>query len=235
VKIVTVVFDYKDRQGMFGRLHHVFARSCARYMPQNKIHTHLISPPSKGGHSKLSFVSNTEKLTYWHESVKSSKQELMLADCDMMCRGGVSEVFDYDFDIGYTTREPGFKIPVNGGVMFVRPNGRTREFFRVFTEINRRMYTDRALHNQYYGKYQGMNQSAFGYMLENHSDLAELRPFPCRIYNSCDETWHTAMREAKLIHIKSRLRRLCVGSGNDYQQWAELKLIVRQWRRWESG
>jgi len=151
--------------------------------------------------------TNNYKLKVWNKAVQNATSDLILLDADMFCRGDLSKVFDQDFDIAYTTRTSG-QPPINGGVIFVKNTIKAKQFFKEWTAADDRMLADIVFHDQYRTRYKGMNQSSFGYMLENRKlTKAILHSLPCAEYNACVEDWPN-FKKAKLVHLNGFL-------GND--------------------
>lgn len=142
-----------------------------------------------------------------------------------------SEVFDF-WDIGYMKRS-NCRLPYNGGVVFVRNTADAHNFIKLWQDINSQMYKNRKMHCIYRGKYGGMNQAAFGYILEKLNFQAVLKSFPCRIWDACREDWsYVNIHETKVIHIKSELRRAVLGNLNGNKLCRNAFLI---WREYAKG
>jgi hypothetical protein len=231
MKIVTVHFDYPAYNGVFKRLINVFMKTAKHYMPEVPIELIRVDPPDTEAGIKKTYVANTEKLRLWVEALKRSDGEVVLMDCDMMFLGDIGDGFQYDFDIGYTIRHKS-RIPFNGGVIFVRVSKKVVNFFEELLEVNNRMYRDPKLHEKYRKTYCGLNQAAFGYMLENYRGPVKLLALPSRVYNAVDDTWpHALNGGTKVIHIKSRLRKHCLGEDVFDPRY---KPIWRLWQKWEK-
>ena len=153
-------------------------------------------------------VVNTRKLHKWVEIVENAKDDIVLMDCDTVLLKEVSHVFDMDFDIAYTKRTQGSRFPLNGGVVFVRPNKKTKDFFRRWLDVNNRMMEDSHFHKPYYKKYAGINQASFGYLLENGCDL-KIIDVPCSKYNACDAVDWENLEYTHILHVKSDLQNQC--------------------------
>ena len=121
--------------------------------------------------------------------------------------------------------------PYNGGVMFIRPNDRSIEFMVRQLEVNNKMLADETFHAQYRRIYCGINQAAFGYMIENEFHLCNLISLPCSEWNACDATWLDHNERVRMIHIKSALRWMCVGK---WLVQPGYEFLVDMWREYES-
>lgn len=219
MKIITVHFNYDTYGNKYDRLLSVFLRSAEHHIPHIPIEVIRIPEPTLGKRRHRGLTANTVKLRLQEEALKKSEGNVMLMDCDMMFLGDPSDAFEQDFDIGYIKRRDRL-IPINGGMIFVKVNERSLEFFEKYREVNDNMYEIPEFHQKYRGKYHGMNQSAFGYMLEKYEGDAKVLDFPAEIYDSCDDTWHTAMDKAKAVHIKGKLRRLVFDNGQPKRMYS---------------
>jgi len=212
---IVVQFEYNNRHGMYEKLLRVFEQSVKENDPKNDVVVKRISPPKVK--SKQCFSSNTLKLGVWVEEMEKLPEghEICFIDCDMMVLKPSDDVFKNDFDICYTKRPrpQNSRLPVNGGVIFCKNNECSRHFMRHFRIINDKMYNDRKFHERWRKKYAGMNQAAFGYLLEHPKEYtAKLFGVECNTYNVCNESWHNVGKNQniRIVHIKSALRKMCV-------------------------
>lgn len=229
----TVAFDYENTSYM--ELLSVLEKSVEINCPGAKFVALKKDPPPEepeGRKQNLLFYENTDKLADWLEFVEnSSDPDIILIDCDMMVLQDVSEVFEEEFDVGFTRRANHKRIPFNGGVFFVRQNQDSVAFFQKFKQINDKMYEDRIFHQAWRDRYAGMNQAAFGWMWENYLEKICLLELPCEIYNVCSG-WNVLSDEYKIIHIKSQLRQACLSKDGDKRypaivnKWKEIKCQV---------
>jgi hypothetical protein len=223
-KLVTVQFNYAKelRRTPYDKLYAVFKKSIEQNAPLTELVELRTTPPEVNPSAyKISFSSNTYKLKLWCDYLETATDPVVFADCDMVCLADPATVFEEfkDFDIGYTERhaETGRKLPINGGIVFARPTPETKAFFKRWYEVNCLMLSNRNVHNKYHEKYGGINQSAFGYLLENPSEhTAKLQAFPTRIYNAVDCDWHLIKEDTMFVHYKSDLRRRVLGGSKDF-------------------
>lgn len=231
---IVVQFDYHNRRGMYKKLLDVFLKSVEENDPENDVVVKMVQPP--GVKTKHCFSSNTHKLAIWVEEMLKLPEghEICFIDCDMMVLQSPNDVFENDFDIAYTKRPhpKGHRLPVNGGVVFCRNNERSRDLMKLWEKINNEMFNNRKFHEQWRKKYAGMNQSAFGYIME-HPNLydAKMIPVPCNTYNVCNEYWSGVGEDdnIRIVHIKSQLRKMCLSgvchmpkNREALQKWLEL-------------
>jgi hypothetical protein len=171
--------------------------------------------------------TNTAKLRKWVDIVESTDSPIILMDCDTIVLKDVSHVFENDFDIAYTKRPDEVKLPLNGGVLFVRPSEPVREFFRRWMWINDKMIEDKLFHRPWKRKYEGINQASFGWMLENYNHI-DITSVPCSKYNACDKVNWEALDNVHILHIKSELRSACFHSGTRFME------ANRLWRKYDK-
>jgi hypothetical protein len=200
---------------MYEKLLRVFEQSVKENDPKNDVIVKMVAPPNVK--RKHCFASNTHKLAIWVDEMKKLPEghEICFIDCDMMVLKSPSDVFNLEFDLAYTKRPKpqGHRLPVNGGVVFCRNNERSRQFMMKWKEVNDKMYNNKDFHERWRKKYAGMNQSAFGYLMEHPKEYsAKLIPVECNTYNVCNESWHQVGQDSniRIVHIKSDLRKMCI-------------------------
>lgn len=226
--IFTVQFDYKGER-MYDRLMKVFKASVLRVMPDVHFEERNLSCPGTKIKKFHSLLSNTLKLREWVAWMDKTNDNTVFMDCDMLLLQSIECAFEEDFDVAYTVRTSA-QMPMNGGVVFAKPTPKARQFFRAWLDVNERMFTNRVFHEPYRRKYAGMNQAAFGYLLENPVAGVNLIKLPCAIWNSCSEDWRFVDGFTKVVHVKSVLRKVVTNpTHNGYP------VLARIWREFEAG
>lgn len=196
MKAVTVSFD-RSRSGLFARLLKAFTNSWAMNatIPLDVFYT---TAPGQNTRS-YTFDANHFKLKEWASRIDG---DTILVDSDMICVQDIACGFDLVDHIGICERRG--KMPLNGGVIFVRDTPQAHAFIEQWIQVDERMMKDPAFHKPWHEKYAGMNQSSFGWMIENgYNDLVTILP---EEYNHC-EPWDRC-DQAKMIHVKGQLRRM---------------------------
>lgn len=230
MRIATACFDYDDRFD-FHRLLEVFQRSVSRNMPGVEIDVLNVKPPKTVyPGNMLSWSSNTAKLRAWAKYVATITENTVICDCDMLCLRSIEPAFEQPFDIAYTERTTEH-IPMNGGMLFVRPTDASRAFFQRWHEVNLRMYRDKTLHFSWKRRYAGMNQAAFGYMIA-HEPGVQLQVFPCREWNACNEDWPHIDESTRMVHVKGALRKYVLADVGMAGVPGELQRAVGLWREY---
>jgi len=248
--IATVSFNYPPEYKLadYELLCRVFEASCKKYCPDAKFIDIKCDPPilPNGDKHALNFLYNTIKLEKWVELLESTDENVILADCDMLAIRHFSEdmIFNEVFDVGYTVRtetrhriddntreywgeQKIHRMPMNGGIMFVKPTEEAREFFRKYLEVNQYLYDNPHIHKKWNLKYAGMNQAAFGCLFEDGEYKAKVKEFPCLKWNAVDTDWAKIdMADTYFVHIKSRLRRLLLGLNRPYGNY---KSAMTRW------
>ena len=232
MKIVCVVFDFHG-DNKYHRLYDVFKRSCEKVMPHIKFEGIQMKPPTiKPGYSQGQ-NANVAKMRVWAQIMENAKEMVCFADCDMLALKTIEDIEKIDFDVAYTCRKHS-SIPVNGGIMFVRPTERGKAFMRLLNAVDDKMYCDKVLHQRWRSKYAGINQAAFGYVLEKHSDVAKMVPISCEFWNSCCDTWREIGGQTRIVHVKGPLRKLLVGNApiGSFSPW--LREVAALWHAYEG-
>ena len=197
--------------GIYERMARVFLATAQQHCPDWKINLRNVGVRDLDRHPRalISHVANTQKMEEWNEIVQRAPNgsRLLLVDADTFFTRGITDVWRTRFDIAYTVKDSRF--PFNSGVVFVRANLRVKAFFRAWTEINSEMLLDARSHSPWRQKYGGINQAAFGRMLE--SDAARkvrIIGLPCQEWNCEDSSWANFDPErTRIVHVKSALRR----------------------------
>jgi hypothetical protein len=213
MKIISIYFDYGGVD-KYEKLARVFEHSMKKNSPDVDYEIIKIRAPDIKSNNK-SFESNTVKLELWMDKLKENDDDIIFMDVDMMIVSDISDAFDdSDFDIGITMRNgPHAKrLPMNGGVVFVRNNNVARAFIELWTKANRFLYDDilrthGTKHHRFWrSRYGGMNQAAYGYMIHNYDFNARIKEFQCSEWNACVEHWRNPVLNPRIIHVKSQLR-----------------------------
>jgi hypothetical protein len=206
MRICTVQFSRGESQD-YAELLEVYKKSLAKAMPNVPLDEIILDPQTKDMTRNWVFTSNTLKLRAWVDYLERASEPVVFTDCDMLALGDISCAFteNQDFDIAVTGIDRPHN-PINGGVVFVRPNARSRAFFRAWVEANERLYKNPILHNHYIEKWLGMNQAAFGYLMDNGHPVCNLMTLPLNRYNACDSSWGCIDHSTLMLHIKGALR-----------------------------
>ena len=231
----TVTFDYDNNFEelcydtreyskdciVYRRLAKNLKKSIEYNYPNSKIDIREISPPNfkefKGTNVEDFKATNTVKLEMWNEVVQNSdyNTNIVLLDCDTFIRYKFDEVFDNDFDVGFTHRNTN-PVKFNGGVIFVKSNENSKKFFEEFVKINNEMLKNKSFHEKYKKIYDGMNQSAMGCLYERNlkNKIYNIKLFNCSKYNMHMSKFWTTQNNGKILHLKGELKYLLFNKNN---------------------
>jgi hypothetical protein len=214
----------------FERLRNVFVASVAKAMPDIPLVMHDMGKCETRSDRLYGMSSNTHKLAEWVKIAESATTDIVLCDCDLLAVGTVADAWDTPFDIGYTVRKGQF--PFNCGVIFVRNTPNAKAVMRTWLEINDRMYADPRFHAAYRAKYAGMNQSAWGHILEKRMFEKSIAALPSK-YNACGGEWGN-VDDIRIYHVKDQLRKCCLHERH-LNHNRRLRPIVNQFRELEKS
>lgn len=209
--------DGPHPEAWYGRHARVLEYSARKNSPGWTVNVQKIGTPrprtvARRGGSTAGYVYNTWKLEHWLLAVENAAEgELMLLiDADTMVLRPLDAIQDIPFDVAITEKRGITRLPLNGGVLFLRVNARSRAFMRAYWDWNLRLLGNSVLHNRYWATYAGMNQAALGALLENGGgELAHVAEIPCREWNLESATWETFSTEnpPRIVHVKGAMRR----------------------------
>jgi len=194
---------------IYASLARVLDYSARKHCPEWDVNVALLEPrPYISGMGNLSHVWNTQKLEFWRRQTEEAPDgaRLLLIDGDMLIQKPIDDIWDRDFEMAYTIRNGGTRLPLNGGVMFLRVSQATRQFMRNWWEVNIRFLEKPREHDNWRRKYAGINQASLGYLLEQGTGLAKIEKLLCSEWNLCEWERHPPSG-ARIVHFKSTLRR----------------------------
>lgn len=227
----SVFFAAADGRGdRWRRMARVLDHSARAAMPDWSVSVRMHTPPALSGQS-ASFVSNTHKLDEWERVIAEAPDgaEIVLIDTDTMILGPLDAAFDGDDDVRFTRKYNTARFVLNGGVVVVRVNERSRAFMRAWRERNAEFFGDELARAKWIATYGGLNQSALGSLLEEKHD-AKVGFLDCAEWNACYEPlWQRAASiGAKVVHFKSHLRQ-ALFSGQNARYFG----LISRWKRFE--
>jgi hypothetical protein len=200
----------------YGRLARVLDYTARLHCPDWTIRVErLKAPPSfSSALGVASHVTNSQKLEWWRSVVVDAEDgdRVLLIDADMMITRPLEDVWRIPFDLAYTYRQEG-RLPLNGGVVFVRVSPAARRFVDRWFAMNQRFLANANEHRHWRTKYAGINQAAFGYMLERERDPAvTIAKLTCHEWNAENTAWAKFdPNVTRIVHLKSGLRRALFG------------------------
>jgi len=227
-KIITVYFNYGDSD-KFEILHKIFIHSINANIPHCKTISYFLPEPEIRYNRSRAFISNSVKLEKWVEELRLCDDGdcIALMDCDMLVLSDFFDIFDENFDIGYTKRTNS-KWPLNGGVLFIKKNIWSLMFMNTLLKVNNAMLEDVNFNREWQRKYGGINQAALGHMIEGNM-IFNIKAFPCAVYNACGEDLpNFDENKTKILHIKGKLRQAIFGETKTEH---ELTYPVSLWKK----
>ncbi len=232
--LAAVYFGTGGAGDQYGRLARVLEYTATLHCPDWRIQIDRATVPHYNSSLGVnSHVTNSQKLEWWRGVVRGAEDgdRILLMDSDMAIVRPLDPVWDLSFDLAYTMRETG-RLPLNGGVVFLRVSPRVRAFVDRWFEINQKFLADAAAHRPWRTKYAGINQASFGYMLEREAHGCELTRITCREWNCENTTW--AFYDptiTRIVHLKSGLRRALFGAVPR----SEHKTLIAAWHKLEAA
>ncbi len=214
--LAAAYFGTGNAGDQYGRLARVLEYTAGVHCPDWRIRVERLKAPAAftsalGVHSH---VTNSQKLEWWRQVVIDAEDgdRVLLIDADMMITRPLDDVWAFPFDLAYTIREEG-RLPLNGGVVFLRVSPATRAFVDRWLAVNLQFLADANAHRPWRTKYAGINQAAFGYMLERERDPGlTLKRLTCREWNAENTAWSQFdPAVTRIVHLKSGLRRALFG------------------------
>lgn len=227
----------------YARMARVLDYTARKHCPDWDVNVERLEPPDYiSGMGNLSHVWNTQKLEFWHRQTIAAPDgaRLLLIDGDMMVQRSLDDVWRRDFEMAYTFRDGGTRLPLNGGVVFVRVSAATRAFMTKWWDLNCHFLRTPNDHRNWRLKYAGINQASFGCLLERGTGLSKVEKLPCSEWNLCEWERHPP-EKARLVHVKSTLRRALFNvfpvprGGNNVQRlikiWLETEKEMVAWQK----
>jgi len=233
--LAAAYFGTGQAGDQYGRLARVLEYTAGVHCPGWTIRVErLKAPPAfTSALGVNSHVTNSQKLEWWRSVVVDAEDgdRVLLIDADMMITRPLEDVWARPFDLAYTIREEG-RLPLNGGVVFVRVSPASRRFVDRWFAMNQRFLANANDHRAWRTKYAGINQASFGYMLERERDPAlNLARLTCHEWNAENTTWaRFDPNVTRIVHLKSGLRRALFGAPEK----REHKRLVAIWRALEA-
>jgi len=232
-RICIVQFD-NHRNISYKILNTAYKKSIRENMPDAVIDEIILEPMVKDINRNWTFTSNSIKLKAWVAYLEKTNDPIIFSDCDMLALGDGGKAFieNPDFDIALTGDLSSKNIPLNGGIVFVRPNERSRAFFRYWLEINNKLYNDESIHSKYRARWAGMNQAALGYMFDKGYPECKILFLPRKRWNATNRYWHEIDEDTVFVHIKGNLRKLLL---DEKQPCSIYKKAMLKWYQYSDA
>ena len=123
-----------------------------------------VKPDKPTPETRSTYSDNTYKLHIWRDEVKRSKIPVILMDVDTIILRDLWPIFENDFDVAITQRP--HPMWLNGGVVAVRPNARSKALFAKWVEVNDFLLANETARLKALERHHGLNQSALIHMID---------------------------------------------------------------------
>ena len=229
MKIITTMFSYEKKNYDYSLMHDVFIKSCNAHCPDVEVITLFLEVSVVNDNKKPGCWTNTAKLREMVKCAETINDDIILADCDMLCTGDFRHAFDIDFDIAYTRKREDHNTScvLNGGILFIKNNPVARDWLRSLLETNEKMYSDKSFHEYWKKKYYGQVQAAMGCMIESNHP-ARVYAYDTLTWNCVDIDWECFNDNTVFVHIKGRLRESIL----DHCGYEEHEKIMNEWYKY---
>jgi hypothetical protein len=222
MKVLTVYFDKSGKR--YERLLNVFRNSAIKNIKKAELQILCVSPPDKK--QKHSYDCAYAFITA-AEFVLEAKEDMMVSDCDMMIMGDMSEAWKHDFDIAVTTRQT---IPFNTGIWFVRWNNLSEDFIIKWIDNTKKIIDNYDQYVDYVHGHGGFDQASLALTIDENPDIKVVE-LPCQEWNACQHEWEHVTEKTKAVHIKSKLRKACLGEIPIPFEY--MNKLVQEWKSYE--
>ena len=204
--LVSVWFPGEGDQ--YPRLARVLDYTARLFAPSWLIRVEAIPRGSLVSRASQTAMDNSWKLEHWARAVEAAPDGsgVLLLDTDTFVTAPLDPLWATAFDLAYTVRdaEP---FPLNGGVVAVRANERSREFMWAWHRRDREMLRDLDLREPWRRRYGGQNQAALGSLLEGpERERLHVEKLPCWEWNCEDLSWRRFGPGTRIVHVHAALR-----------------------------
>jgi hypothetical protein len=221
----------------YPRMARVLAHTARLFAPTWSIRVEAIPRGALVSRASQAAMDNSWKLEHWARAVEEAPDGagVLLLDADTFVTAPLDPLWGIDFDFAYTVRDSDL-FPLNGGVVAVRANERSRAFMRVWQRRDREMLRDLDLREPWRRRYGGQNQAALGSLLEGPEvarlDVARL---PCWEWNCEDLSWRRFGPGTRIVHVHSALRATVFHFGATTPALVPLAALWRRREREAAG
>lgn len=225
----------------YERMANVLHRSVLAHSPNTPLTIHIKKINSdirtKGRNRDSTFVDNATKSLYFSDLVQkfNNGQVVGLLDCDTMVINPLESIEKEKFDIAVTWRPPKSKLVFNSGVVFARISKRVKDFYREWAAVALEMLEDRSFFEKWRGPFGGINQTSFGFMMEQKEwKKVKILKLPCEEWNCENCTWHLFdKKKTRIVHLLGSLRHLVL--RHEFRGVTlEKQTISRMWHNFDK-
>lgn len=214
---MKIISALSDPRGHYARLRTVFERSARATMPGVEIEVLPVPRCASRQHAMAAcFLAAAERAI-------EAGAEVAVCDVDLLFLREIEAGFATPFDVAVTVRET--RMRYNTGLWLYRHAG--APFVRLWCRWTREILAHPSRYRADLDRYGGIDQAALARAVAAAGNILEL---PCRIWNATQSEWAEVTAETRVVHVKSALRRACLGLERPAPG---LVPLVERFRAWE--
>jgi hypothetical protein len=235
MRIAVAMAKSHVSQGDYEAMYKVLVKSAEIFMPGVSVDTIRFLPGQRRHNHTPSLQANHAKMLAWAEYIEGVDDDVVFTDADMFANGDLRDVFkEYDFDVAVTYRDYS-KIPINGGVVFVRNTPAAKDFIRLWATEDTLLYENATEHLRWRKVCHGMNQASLGKMMAEEKYAAKLIKLPCSRYNACEDTWGMYDKHKPyMVHCKSMMKRALMDHKDPRVLKEKMRRVAKRWYELEA-
>lgn len=226
---MKLVAAYFNRKNKYKKLLRVFMKSLRKVMP--KIKVKLLMPKIKTKYNRKNDITFSFLTTAYY--ALESKEDLIIADIDLLFLKKVGNIFKHEFDIAITIRGDAGK-QYNTGLWFYRPTERAQKFLKLWIKETERLIEKAKNTKKWIFTHGGVDQMSLHTILMKNEKkkIANIKRLPCQIWNACQTEWENVDKKTRVIHIKSKLRNYVLKGSKPREHLKAIKKLGVIWKRY---
>jgi hypothetical protein len=178
------------------------------------------------------------KVVHWVQAIQDAPDgaRVMLIDCDTYITRPLGAIWETDFDVAYTARDPERSpYPINSGVIAARVSEPVREFFRTWLRKCGETRADSEEQKRWRTKRFGATDQAVFYSLIQANTELRIAALQCREWNCENSEWgRFDPSVTRIVHVKSQFREAIAGKRITRKSEPVVIPLVRQWELLEG-
>lgn len=223
MKLITIYFERKKQFKIFLT---VFRRSAKKCMPYVNLEIVKIPMPPDIDHKRDTAFAFFAAAKY----ALRSKEDLMIADVDLMFRRSIMDIWKRSFDIAITVRDRE-NMRYNTGLWFYRPTEASRLFVKQWIINTKKIVKNFCKYEEFSWQYGGIDQASL-YMTLKKNKNAKILELPCLEWNATQSEWKHIDNNVRVIHVKSKLRLAAFGKIEVPPEMDYMNPILKTWKRY---
>lgn len=224
---MKIIAAYFNRKNKYKKLLKVFLRSLKKVMPKIKIK--LLKPEIKTKYNRKNDITSSFLETAYY--ALESKEDLIIADVDLMFLKSIGDIFKHEFDIAITIRGDSGK-QYNTGLWFYRPTEKAQKFLRLWIIETERLIAEAKKNKKWLFSHGGVDQMSLHRILElnEKKKYANIKRLPCKVWNACQTEWEKVDKKTRVVHIKSKLRSYVLKGQKPREHLKAIKKLGTIWK-----